>query len=103
MEFRWAFSWLFEADVLAFSIDAAQNKGMDIQGVVQNGVVVLPPDVTLADGTVVVLHCSQDQVPVEPRPRKRAQFPLVHSKNPGTLHLTNDMIAEFLNDTEISR
>lgn len=89
--------------MLAFSIGAAHNEAMEIQCVVQNGVVVLPPDVTLPEGTVVVVQCSQEQVPVEPRPRKRAQFPLVHSKNPGTLHLTNDMIAEFLNDTEISR
>lgn len=89
--------------MLAFSIGAAHNEGMEIQCVVQNGVVVLPPDVNLADGTVVVLHCSQEQVPVEPRPRKRAQFPLVPPKNPGLIYLNNDMIAEYLNDTEIPR
>ncbi len=76
--------------------------GMEFQAVVQNGVVVLPPGISLAEGTVVVVQYEQEQVAVEPRARKRAQFSLVQSKRPGSIHLTNDWIAEFLNDSEIS-
>ncbi len=76
---------------------------MEFEGVVKNGVVVLPPDVKLAEGTVVVVQVAEEQVTAEPRPRKRIQFPLVPSTNLGSVHLTNDMIAEFLNDTEIPR
>lgn len=76
--------------------------GMEFEGVVQNGVVVFPPGVSLPERTVVVVrYDAQEQAAVEPRPRKRIQFPLVPSKNPGSVHLTNDSIAEFLNDTEI--
>ncbi len=81
---------------------AGDNGGMEFHAVVQNGVVILPPGVSLAEGTVVVVQYEQEQVAVETRTRKRAQFPLVQSKRPGSIHLTNDMIAEFLNDTEIS-
>ncbi len=86
---------------IASKIVASDNIGMEFQGVVQNGVVVLPPNVNLAEGTVVVVQYAQEQLPDESRPRKRVQFPLVRSKHPGSIHLTNDLIAEFLNDTEI--
>ena len=89
--------------MIALTSEAAHNVNMETQGVVQNGVVVLPPNVHLADGTVVVIHCLDEQDSDERRLRKKVRLPLIASKNPSSLHLTNDMIAEFLNDTEISR
>ncbi|MEQ1903855.1 MAG: hypothetical protein ABL888_06700 [Pirellulaceae bacterium] len=76
---------------------------MEIEGIVQDGVVVLPAGVSLVDGTVVVVRCPESDAPSNLRPRKRVQLPLVSPRNPDSIHLTNDMIAEFLNDTEIPR
>lgn len=74
---------------------------MKFEGAVENGVVVLPPDVRLAEGAIGVVQLAQEQFTGEPRPRKRIQFPLVQTKHPGSVHLTNDIIAELLNATEI--
>ena len=74
---------------------------MEIQGVVQNGVVVLPGNVFLPDGTVVSVSCQPEPISKEPRVRKKVQLPLVPSKNPGSLHLTNDMIADIMNNDDV--
>jgi hypothetical protein len=74
---------------------------MTIPGRVHDGVVVLEGDITLPEGTEVsivsratpTLHVSKHQ--------KRIQLPLVRSSNPGSLHLTNEMIAEILNDEDM--
>ena len=79
------------------------NNKMEIQGVVQNGVVVLQGDVVLPDGTVVLVSCPQENPPKEARVRKKVQLPLVPSKHPGSHHLTNEMIAELMNDDDVSR
>ncbi len=48
---------------------------MKFEGAVENGVVVLPPDVRLAEGAIGVVQLAQEQFTGEPRPRKRIQFP----------------------------
>lgn len=69
---------------------------MEIQGVVQKGVVVLEASITLPEGaakivtyrTAPVIRVSQHPIPVV--------LPIFDSDQPGTIDLTNDRIAEIL-------
>jgi hypothetical protein len=79
------------------------NTNMELNGFVQNGVVVLTGGVTLPEGTPVTVTCNVDAVTPPPAgERKRVVFPLVDSDNPGSLHLTNAMIGEIFDEEEAS-
>ena len=69
---------------------------MEIQGRVQNGLVVLDGGVSLPEGVCVsVLY----PVPSRAKPvvaKQRIQLPLVHCDQPGSVHLTGKRIAEIL-------
>jgi len=74
----------------------AENEGMTIKGHVRKGVIVLEGGVTIPEGTPVTVSCD-----VTPEAKRLAgkpghQFPLVHSKQPGTLRLTGQKVAELL-------
>jgi len=69
---------------------------------VHKGVVVLERGQTLPEGTPVTVSCDIAPVLQKPRKTKRVQFPLVHSKHPGTLHLTGQRIAEILDKEDAS-
>ncbi len=71
---------------------------MVIPGRVQNGVVVLEGGPVLPEGAPVTV--SWDHAP-RPTPQ-RVEFPLVHSEHPGTLNLTNERIAEILDEEDVS-
>jgi hypothetical protein len=75
---------------------------MEILGRVRNGVVVLDEGTTIPEGTrVAVLPIPA--VPAEPPPEKRyVEFPLVRTGTPGTWNLTNEQIAEFLNEDDVA-
>ena len=75
---------------------------MKIHGRVHNGVVVLEGGPALPEGTKVTVSCNIVPVSQESPKKKRVQFPLVHSKHPGTLHLTGQRIAEILNEEDAS-
>ena len=78
----------------------SHNLHMDISGHIQNGVVVLDSPVILAEGTAVTVTVrSEPRVHVAPR-RKRVAFPLVSSNAPGSVHLTNQQIAEILDEED---
>jgi hypothetical protein len=74
---------------------------MELQGHVLKGVVVLNGPAELPEGAVVsvpypVAELSTHSV------RLRVNFPLVRTSNPGTIHLTNDRIAEILDEEDLS-
>jgi hypothetical protein len=75
---------------------------MEIPGRIENGVVVLEVAFPLPEGTKVTILCDVDSAPQEPKVKKRVEFPLVHSKHPGSLHLTGQRIAEILNEEDAS-
>lgn len=75
---------------------------MAIPGRVHNGVVVLEGGHALPEGTAVTVSCDVAPVLKKPVKRKRVQLPLVHSENPGSVHLTNERIAEILNEEDVS-
>jgi hypothetical protein len=75
---------------------------MNLPGRLQNGVVVLEGPVTLPEGTPVfvsertppVIHTAKDPKPVV--------LPLVPSDSPGSIDLTNERIAEILDQEDAS-
>jgi hypothetical protein len=75
---------------------------MEIRGVVHNGVVVLDGDLQLPEGAVVSVSYPLSPPAVPPESRRRVQLPLVPSDRPGSLQLTNERIAELLDDDDVS-
>ena len=97
----WGSSWglVWSAD-LGSGLDSAgrvtENLGMEIQGRVQNGLVVLDGGVSLPEGaSVSVLYPASSRAkPVVGK--RRIQLPLVHCDQPGSVPLTSERIAEIL-------
>ena len=80
---------------------SAENDGMTIKGRVQGGVVVLEQGATLPEGTEVIVSCKPGSIS-DSKTRKPVEFPLVHSKHPGTLQLTSERVAELLEEQDVS-
>ncbi len=77
-----------------------ENTGMETRGRVHNGVVVLEGELRLPEGTEVVV--SSGAAPeTKPVGERRIEFPLVRSRGPGSLHLTGQRIAEFLEEDDV--
>lgn len=74
---------------------------MEIPGRVQNGVVVLENGAVLPEGTPVTVSCPV-RASHKPRKRKRVKLPLVESKRPGSLRLTNKRIAEIFEKEDLA-
>ena len=75
---------------------------MDIHGRVRNGVVVLEEGAVLPEGAVVrVLYQAGPVIHVSPT-RKPVKLPLVRTGHPGSVALTNDRIAEILDEQDAS-
>jgi hypothetical protein len=73
---------------------------MNIGGVVHNGVVVLDSDRALPEGARVTVSYFE---PTEPsNVKRRVKLPMVHSDQPGALDLTNQRIAEILDEEDVS-
>ena len=77
------------------------NLRMEISGHVQNGVVVLDGSVTLPEGAAVMVKLRTGAVIRVAKHQKRVEFPLVPSSSPGTIDLTNERIAEILDEEDI--
>jgi hypothetical protein len=74
---------------------------MTIPGRVQNGVVILEGDSTLPEGAVVSVYCPT-AAPPSSAGKVRIQLPLVRTGEPGTVHLTNQRIAEILDEEDVA-
>ena len=75
---------------------------MEIRGHVQNGVVVLDGPMSLPEGAAVSVIVRATPVIRVAKNQKRVEFPLVPSSNPGSIHLTNEMIGEILDQEDAS-
>ena len=91
-------SWKID---LAGQRAVAENESMTIKGHVRRGVVVLEGGVTLPEGTPVTVSCDVTAEAKRPAGTP-VQFPLVHSKQPGTLRLTGQKVAELLEEEDVS-
>jgi len=75
---------------------------MVIRGRVENGVVVFDEPVSLPEGATVVVTVCAGPVMRVAKNQKRLHFPLVPSAAPGSVHLTNEMIADILDAEDAS-
>ena len=75
---------------------------MELHGFVQNGVIVLFDGLTLPEGTPVTVSCSLESVSSPTTEKKRDQLPLVRTGEPGSLHLTNERIAEIFDEEDVA-
>jgi hypothetical protein len=74
---------------------------MEIQGTVQNGVIVLDGGASLPEGAIVSVKLS-DGRPIEAAPtNKRVVLPLMTGGKQGSLSLTNEQIREILEAEDI--
>jgi hypothetical protein len=77
-----------------------ENAGMEVRGRVHNGVVVLEGELRLPEGSEVIV--SSDAAPeTKPVGEQRIEFPLVRSRRPGSLQLTGQRVAEFLEEDDV--
>ena len=73
---------------------------MEISGRVQNGVVVLDGLSSLPEGAAVRVTYREKPAIRIAQHQWRVVFPLVPSSNPGSLHLTNERIAEIQDEED---
>ncbi len=74
---------------------------MELHGHVENGVVVLDGNVALPEGAAVTVTPHSGPVIRVSKNEKRVEFPLVRSTAPGSLQLTNQRIAEILDEEDV--
>ena len=74
---------------------------MELNGYVQNGVIVLSGGASLPEGSRVIVSCNVEAGAVPSPGKKRVQLPLVRTGKPGSLNLTNERIAEVFNDEDV--
>jgi hypothetical protein len=74
---------------------------MVIPGRVQNGVVVLEGGSVLPEGAAVIVSYAERGGPIPRAERKRVEVPLIRTGRPGSVHLTNDRIAELLEEDDL--
>jgi hypothetical protein len=80
----------------------SENGGMEVQGRVSNGVVVLEGGLSLPEGTLVTVSYPAAPPAEPPESRRRVQLPLVRSDRPGSRQLTAERVAEPLEDEDVS-
>jgi hypothetical protein len=75
---------------------------MELNGFVQNGVIVLTGGATLPEGTPVRVSCSFESASSRAPEKKRVQLPLVRTGAPGTMNLSNERIAEIFDEEDVA-
>jgi hypothetical protein len=75
---------------------------MTLTGHIQNGVVVFDSATTLPEGTRVSVSVTADSGQEPRQLRERADFPLVRMGKAGTWNLTNEEIAEILDEEDFA-
>ena len=62
---------------------------VDLAGIVRNGVIVVNDGRAIPEGTCVRMSVMESKVSP---PQHRVTFPFVPTENPGSLHLTNEIV-----------
>lgn len=75
---------------------------MEINGRVQNGVVILEGVTSLPEGAAVVVTFPAPPVSQSVAKKGRIEFPLVRTGRPGTLSLTNEQIGAIFDEEDAS-
>ena len=79
-----------------------ENNDMVVLGRVQNGVVVFEGGLTLPEGMQVIVSPTLNSTTNTVKSKHRVRLPLVPSDFSGTFELTEDRIAELLDDDDVS-
>jgi hypothetical protein len=79
-----------------------KNWFMEIDGLVQNGVVTLPGGEVLPEGMRVTVSFPLPASKEAGRTKRRISLPLVPSSSPGALSMTAERVAELLEDADVS-
>ena len=75
---------------------------MEILGRVDHGVIVPQSDTALPEGALVRIVYEPQPVESAKKAGHRVEFPLIRTGKPGTLHLTNEMIADIFDEEDFS-
>jgi hypothetical protein len=75
---------------------------MVIHGRIHNGKVLLEDGPALPEGAPVTVSFEFASGSGPSTQKKRIDFPLVRSKRPGSVHLTGERVAEFLEEDDVS-
>ena len=75
---------------------------MELQGHIHNGVVVLDGHPELPEGAAVTVSLCESPASSAESRKTRVEFPLVRSDNPGSVHLTNEMIAQIFEEEDLA-
>ncbi len=75
---------------------------MELHGIVQNGVIVLSGGRSLPEGTPVTVSCSLEPGSPPAPEKRRIEFPLVRTGEPGSVNLTNERIAEIFDEEDVA-
>jgi hypothetical protein len=86
---------------LAFGAEAFENGNMEIPGRVHNGVVVFEGSIVPPEGALVTVCYSFSEMS-SPNPKRRVEFPLVRSRQPGSLFLTNELIHDLQEEEDLT-
>ena len=78
------------------------NCGMVVSGKITGGVVVLDEPGALPEGMSVSVHPRSSPMIRAAKKQRRVVLPLFPSDKPGSVALTNDRIAEILQDQDAS-
>lgn len=81
---------------------APEDISMVIQGHVQNGVVILEQGSNLPEGATVTVWYPGATGPKQSLGERRIEVPLVPSNEPGSVRLTNERIAQILDEEDAS-
>jgi len=73
---------------------------MELLGRVDGGLIVPQGDACLPEGALVRIVYEPEPVQDRKKPGYRVKLPLVESDQPGSLHLTNEMIAEIFDEDD---
>jgi hypothetical protein len=88
------------ASDLASRVARTEGTDMTIQGRVHNGVVGLEGAPSLPDGAEVTVSYRGPKERRSPAKKRKIKVPLVRTGKPGSLKLTNDRIAQILQEEE---
>ena len=75
---------------------------MKTSGIVKNGVIVLDGSVLLPEGTRVLVTIPSPLINTTAS-SKHIEFPLGDSSNPGSVHLTNEIIGAILDEEDAAQ
>jgi hypothetical protein len=75
---------------------------MELTGHIENGTIIIDTGSMPPDGSRIEIHVLEAHPPqLNKSAKQRIQFPLINSRDPGTIHLTNEQIARIFDEEDL--